>query len=222
MGAKFGQEGGHWQQTRKIEVLFFCVWLVCFYSGSLRKLLKCWFRRLYPETPAGLRLAQPWILSKRLPSRTLCVSSHTEIICAHTRYARRQQRWEQIRIHCLIGIISLSLLICGKIKLVLISPWLFVGSQPASLPPLLMIRNRSPPASIWRRLLQPTERRHREQNTERNSEDEDWMKDRCGGKRALETEREKGSDTVREGEGERSWQRDGCRRVVEVRRWCND
>lgn len=49
------------------------------------------------------------------------------------------------------------------------------------------------------------------------------MKDRWG-KRAVksEWEREEGSDTVRQSEREGSRQRDGCSRVAEVRRWCND
>lgn len=49
------------------------------------------------------------------------------------------------------------------------------------------------------------------------------MKDRWG-KRAVksEWEREEGSDTVRQSKREGSRQRDGCSRVAEVRRWCND
>lgn len=50
------------------------------------------------------------------------------------------------------------------------------------------------------------------------------MKDRWG-KRAVKSEWERereGSDTVRQSEREGNRQRDGCSRVAEVRRWCND
>lgn len=99
---------------------------------------------------------------------------------------------------------------------------MFIKSQTASLPPLLIILN-LPFSSRQHTAAAVTAYRASGENTERNREDRDWIKDRWG-KRAVKREpgREKGSDKVRESEREGSRQRDGCSRVAEVRRWCND
>lgn len=47
----------------------------------------------------------------------------------------RQRWWKSIQIHSVLGVISLRLFICGKIKVVFISLGLFIQNQTVSLPP---------------------------------------------------------------------------------------
>lgn len=72
------------QKGRRITT--FSSWLLHFDRGYPRIVLACWPRRLYPETPADLRLAWSSILSKCVSARTRCVPAHMDIILAHTVY----------------------------------------------------------------------------------------------------------------------------------------
>lgn len=53
------------------------------YGGMV---LACWPRRLHPETPAGLRLARPRILSKCVAARLRRVPTHRDAICEGALY----------------------------------------------------------------------------------------------------------------------------------------
>lgn len=84
-------------------------------------------------------------------------------------------------------------------KLVLISRG-FVYRESDRLSPSSPDNTESPPPNIQQ--LQPTEHRGEGQNTERNGEDRDWMKDRWGEKEGGRERAEKWQGEAERGRGE--------------------
>lgn len=121
-----------------------------------------------------------------LRTNTVCAYAYGHNLCPHCIW------WDDSGESQFKFILYLaSLFICGQIKLVFIFLGLFIKNQTISLS-LLMIILYPPP---------PTEHGGEGQNTERNPEDRDWMKDRWererAGKWQGEAERGRGEPTER-------------------------
>lgn len=70
------------------------------YGGMV---LACWPRRLHPETPAGLRLARPRILSKCVAARLRRVPTHRDAIYEGALYDEMTVGGKTIQIQPALG-----------------------------------------------------------------------------------------------------------------------
>lgn len=138
-----------------------------------------------------------------LRTNTVCAYAYGHNLCPHCIW------WDDSGESQFKFILHLaSLFICGKIKLVFILLGLFIENQTIFLS-LLMI------------ILYPLFSPHQQSMGVRDRIQRETQKTGIGWK-IDGKEREKGSDKVRQSEGEGSRQRDGCSGVAEVRGCCDD